>query len=149
MRPVRGSPASLRYPPFASFGWQIARLEFGADKGDDVVDRGDPGKALGGLVDPVAQRPGRVEQKLIGAAQALDVLAAEAAALHADDVEAGEPRAVADHLAVGDDVALDPGHAADHRVPADADELMHRRQPAEYRVILDDDMAGRASRCWP
>ena len=47
-----------------------------------------PPKPLRGLVDAVVQRAVRREQKLIGAAQPLDVLAAEAAALHADDVEA-------------------------------------------------------------
>ncbi len=122
----------------------MARLEIGADKADDVVDRGHPGKALGGLVDPVAQGSGRMEQKLVGIAQSLDVLAAEAAALHADDVEAGEPGAVADHLAIGNHVALDTRHAADHRVPADADKLMHRAQAAEKRVSVDNDMAGQS-----
>ena len=72
--------------------------------------------------------PGRMEQKLIGVAQPLDVLAAETAALHADDVEPGEPGAVAHHLAIGDHVALDPRHAADHRVLADAHELMRPRE---------------------
>ncbi len=69
-----------RYPPLASFGWQMARLEFGADEGDDVLDRTDTGKSLGGFADPVAQRPFGEKQELIGVAQALDVLAAESRA---------------------------------------------------------------------
>src|SRR5437899_2188943 len=69
----------------------------GADEGDDVIDRGDPAKPLGGLVDPVAECAVGREQELVGAAQPLDVLAAEAAALHADDVEAGQAGPIADH----------------------------------------------------
>src|SRR5207244_3730297 len=87
------------------------------------------------------ERPILREQELIGAAQPLYIVAAEAAALHADDVEPGQARPVADHHAIWDDVALDPRHAADHRMPADPHELMHRGKPAEDRVILDHDMA--------
>src|SRR6266849_10736580 len=135
--PWAESSASAAIRPFR-LADRAARI--GADKGDDVVDRADPGKALGRVVDPVVECPVIREQELIRAAQPLDVVAAEAAALHADDVDAGQPGAVAHHQAVGDDVALDPGHAADHRMPADPHELVHRRQPAEYRMILDHDM---------
>src|SRR5438132_1036039 len=113
----------------------------GADEGDDVVHRANSAEAFRRLDDPVVEGPVLREQELIGAAQPLDVVAAEAAALHADDVEAGQARPVADHHAVGDDVALDPRHAADHRVPTDAHELVHRREPAKDRVVLDHDMA--------
>src|SRR5438445_524474 len=115
----------------------------GADEGDHVVDRTDAAKAAGGLVDPVVEGAFGRKQELIGAAQALDVLAAEAVALHADDVEPAEPRPVAHHLAVGDHIALDARHAADHRMPADPHELVHRREAAEQRKVLDDDMAGQ------
>src|SRR5205085_4653711 len=67
----------------------------GADEGDDIVDRTDAAKAVGGLGDPVVQGALGREQELIGAAQPLDVLPAEAVALHADDVEPAEPRPVA------------------------------------------------------
>src|SRR6202023_4158539 len=91
----------------------------GADKGDHVVDRTDAAKPVGGLVDAVVEGALGREQELIGAAQTLDVLAAEAVALHADDVEPAEPRPIAHHLAIGDHVALDARHAADHCMPAD------------------------------
>ena len=67
----------------------------------------------------------------------------KAAALHPDDVETGQPGAVAHDLAIGDHVALDPGHAADHRMAADPHKLVDRAQPAEKGVFLDDDMSGQ------
>ncbi len=124
-------------------GWQIARLEFGADERDDVLDRGNAAKAFSGFGDPIAQCSIGKEQELIGVAQPLEVFAAEAAALHADDVEPGEAGAVAHDLAIGDDVALHTGHAADHRMLADPDKLMNGAQPAEHGVVLDDDVAGK------
>src|SRR4051812_39859388 len=87
-----------------------------AGENDDMTDR------LHVLVegcdvgDALAQRALLGEEKLIGAAQRLEVVALEAATLQPADVEPGEPRPVAHHRAVGDDVVLDPGHAADHRV---------------------------------
>ncbi len=115
----------------------------------DFADRSDPGKANRGLADPVAQGAGGMEQELIGIAQRLNVLATETVALHADDVEPGQPGAVAHRLAIGNDVALDPRHAADHCVPADADELMDRAQPAEKGVFLERRHVRPKSRCWP
>src|SRR5437667_5182483 len=66
----------------------------GADEFDDVVDRPDPAETLRGFGDPVAQGPVSGEQKLVGIAQALDVLAAEAATLHPDNIEAIQPSPV-------------------------------------------------------
>ncbi len=97
-----------------------------------------------------ASRPARprcralvAEQHLIGLAQRLDFVAREAAALQPDDVEAGEPRAVADHRAVGNHVALHAGDAADHGMLADPHKLMHRREAAEQGKVLDHDMASQ------
>src|SRR6185312_15256314 len=124
------------------FGLADRPARIGANERDHIVDRADPGKLRGRLLDPLAEGAAAVgEQELIGGAQTLDVVAAEPAALHSDDVEAGQPGAVAHHQPIWDHVALDPGHAADHRVPPDAHELMHRRQPAEDRVILDHHVA--------
>src|SRR5436190_20161921 len=99
----------------------------GADERDHVIDGTNAAVTLGNLVDPIIERAVGREQKLIGAAQGLDVLAAKAAALHTDDVQPAETRPVAHHLPIGDHVALDPRHAADHRMPPDAHELVHRR----------------------
>ena len=85
----------------------MARLEIGADEFDDLVDRPDTAETLRGLVYPVAQGPIRGEQELVRVAQALDILAAEAAALHPDDIEPAQSSPVSHHLAVGDDIALD------------------------------------------
>src|SRR6202521_3206121 len=56
------------------------------NKIDDVVDRGDAAETFGGFVHPVAQRAAGGEQELIGVAQAQDIVTAEAAPLHADDI---------------------------------------------------------------
>src|SRR5216684_2266651 len=115
------------------------------DKIDDVIDRGDAAEAFGGFVHPIAQRAVRGEQELIRVAQAHDVFTAEAAPLHADDVEPAKTRPLPNYLAVGDDVALDPGHPADHGVPADPDILMDGAEPPEKSVIIDDHMAAKGS----
>src|SRR5439155_7176470 len=73
------------------------------DEFEDVFDRSDAAKALGGFVYPIAQRAVRIEQQLIGIAQAQNVFAAEAAPLHADDVEPAKTRPLAHHLTIGDD----------------------------------------------
>src|SRR5204863_166678 len=107
----------------------------GPDKGEDIVDRGDAAEALGHFCDPVVESAVGREQKLIGAAQRLDVLATKAAALHADDVEPTEAGAIAHDLAIGNDVALDTGHTANHRMLPDPHELVHRR---EHDLLADD-----------
>src|SRR6185437_14060802 len=135
------SPAPARMPSLPTVSLRaVARLadgaaRIGADELDDVAHRPDVAEALSDVVDAFAQGAGIGEELLEGVAQRLDLLAREAAALHANDVDAGEPRSVAHDGAVGDDVTLDAGHAADHRVLPDADELVNRREPAEDRVI--------------
>ncbi len=62
----------------------------------------DAGEALGRSATRSAKGAGSAaNSSLVGGAQRLDVVAAEAAALHADDVEPGEPRAVAHHRPKG------------------------------------------------
>ena len=68
------------------------------------------------------------KQQPVGAAQAVDVVAREAAPLQADDVEARQVRAVAERHAVGDEVVLQARHAADEGMRADARELDARRR---------------------
>ncbi len=81
------------------------------------------------------QRPLLREQQTVRPAQGVDVLAGEAAALQADDVETGEVGAVAEHHAVGNAIVLQPGKAADEGMRADAGELDHRRAAAEDGVV--------------
>src|SRR5207237_5825272 len=91
----------------------------GADEFDDVVDRRNSAETLRGLVYPVAQCTIRGEQELVSVAEPLDILPAEAAALHPDDVEPTQSSPVSHHLAIRDDIALDTSHPPDHRLPAD------------------------------
>src|SRR5437764_11012667 len=102
----------------------------GTDEIENVVHRADPAETLGRIVDPVAQSAVLGKQELIGGAQPLDILPAVAAALDADDVETAQTGPVAHDLAIGDDIALDARHAADHRVPPDPDELMDGTEAA-------------------
>jgi hypothetical protein len=64
-------------------------------------------------------------------------------ALEADNVQTRQVRTVAEHHAKRNDVLLDPRHAADKSVRADAHELMHGAQAAEYGVVTDADMTGQ------
>src|SRR5579883_2800821 len=143
MRRRGRSPEPARMPslPAIPIGLAEAAAGIGADEGHDVLNRLRVGKARGNLVDPDAERAVLGEEKLKGAAQGLDFLAREAAALHPDDVEAGKPRAIPHHRTVGNDVAFDARHTADHRMLADADELMDCREPAQNGMVADDDMA--------
>src|SRR5260221_5091133 len=142
------SPAPARIPSLPTIRLQaLSRLadrpaRIGADEIDDVPDRLDVAETLGDVVDTLAQRAGVAKELLVGVAQRLDLVARETAALHADDVDAGQARPVAHHRAIGNDVALDPRHAADHRILTDADELMNRRKPADDGVVRNHDMPG-------
>ena len=143
---LRQTPASCHnpdaYSPFGPLGWQMARLE-SARMNSMMSSTGPmPLKRSRGLIDTLDQCPIRGEQELIGIAQTLDIVAAETAALHADDVEPAKPRPVTHDLAVGDDVALHSRHAPDHRVLADPHILMDGAQSAENGVLLDDNMTG-------
>ena len=83
------------------------------------------------------------KQQPVGAAQVVDVVAREAAPLQADDVEAGQVRAIAERHAVGDEIVLEPRHAADEGVRADARELDDRRAAADDGEVADGAMAGQ------
>ena len=71
----------------------------------------------------------------------VDRLALHAPALETREVESREVRAVAHDRARRDHVPLHPAHAADHRVVADAHELVHRAQPAEHGEVAHLHMA--------
>src|SRR6185437_5409956 len=77
------------------------------------------------------QRPRLAKQRLVGPPHALDVLQRETALLHADDIDAAEPAAIADSDAKRDQIVGDAGEAAEKSVRADAHELMRRRAAAK------------------
>src|ERR1700691_814048 len=147
MRRAGSSPAPATMPSLAAaigLGLAQATDRFGAGEIEHVAHWSDVGELLRHLFEPLGESPDLVtEQHLVGRAQRLNLLAREAATLQPDDVETRQTRAIAPHRAIGDDVALDPGDAADHGMAADAHELVHRAQAAEHGVILDADMAGQ------
>ncbi len=67
-----------------------------------------PAIALSGFGYAIAQRAIRREQELVSVAKRLDVLATEAASLHADNVQPAKSRPVPHHLAIRNDIALNP-----------------------------------------
>ena len=77
------------------------------------------------------------EQQAERGTQRLDLRALEAAAAQADDVQANQPRAVAEHGAERNDVRFHARHAADHRGAADAHVLMDCGSTADHRVVAD------------
>jgi hypothetical protein len=81
------------------------------------------------------------EEKAIGSADIVDLLAGEAAAAKADDVEAGQMRPVAHGHAIGNEIVLQARHASDEGVGADARELDHGGGTAEDHEISDCDVA--------
>ena len=75
--------------------------------------------------------PVAAEQHLVGAPQFVDRLMRKAAALQADEIEAGERGAVAERDAERNEVVLDAGKSADEGMRADAHELMRGRAAAD------------------
>ena len=73
----------------------------------------------------------------------MDRLVRETPALQADDIEAGEPGAIAERKAKGNEVMLDASKTADKRVGADANELMSGGAAAQNGEIADLAMAGQ------
>src|ERR1700693_195233 len=129
-----------------SFWLAYRAARIGADKIDDIVNGTDTAEALGGIADPIAECAVLGKQKLIRGAQSVDVLAAVAAPLHADDVEATQAGAITHYLAIGNDVALDARHTADHCMPPDPHELMDGGTPAQDGIIAHDKVdAGRGN----
>ncbi len=90
---------------------------------------------------PLGEHALMAEQVAERIVQQLDLGLVEATPLQADDIEPGQPGAVADHAAERDHVRLDPGYATDHGRAADPDILMDRRRSADHRMVGDRDMA--------
>ena len=99
-----------------------------ANEGDDLLDEVVVSEFLRRLFDTVGKLAGTEKKLLIGAAQIVNALTRKFAALHADNVEAGQSGIVAARQAEGNDVRAHAGERADHRVGADAAELMHGGQ---------------------
>ena len=108
-----------------------------AQECDDLLHGLLAGERLRDVADPLLQCAAAVEQHLVGAPELVDRLVREAPALEADDIEAGQGRAIAKREAKGNDVMLDAREAADERVSADANELMRRSAPADIGEIAD------------
>ena len=72
--------------------------------------------------------------------QQLDLRPVETASLQPDDIQPGQPRAVADYAAEWNDVGLHAGDPTDHRGTADTNVLMDRRRAADHRMVGDADM---------
>jgi len=72
----------------------------------------------------------------------MDLFARETVTLEAHDVESGQDGTIAERHAVRDEIILDPRHATDKRVSADANKLMHGAKTAENRVLAHGDMSG-------
>jgi hypothetical protein len=73
----------------------------------------------------------------------MDRLVGEAPALQADDIEAGEPGAVAERKAKGDEVMLDASETADEGVGPNPYELVNGGAAAQNGEIADLAMASQ------
>src|ERR1700751_409833 len=67
----------------------------------------------------------------------MDRLVGKTSALQADNMEAGEPGAVAERDPKWNQVMLDAGETTDERMGANADELVRRSTPADIGEITD------------
>src|SRR5215207_7460846 len=108
-----------------------------ADEVEDLVHELVRRELLGDVLDPLLEGTFVREEQPVGAADIVDLVAGEAAPPHADDVEAGEVRAVADRHPVGNDVLGSRRHAGRESMRADAHELMHADAAAEDGVVAD------------
>src|SRR5467141_3266294 len=95
----RGSaplPATIPSLPFIrALRLADGAARIGTNEIDDVVDRSDTGETLRGFGHAITQSAIGREQDLVRVAQPLDILTAEPAALHTDDVEPAQPGPVA------------------------------------------------------
>src|SRR5579863_7743739 len=111
--------------PAAVVGRQAQRAMLGrADEGEDFRDRRILGRQRLQLAEPLGKPAGAMKQLLIERPHGGEPLAAELAALHADDVETLEGRILAVDEAERNHVAAYPADAADHHLRPDPRELM-------------------------
>ena len=130
-------PAGHSSSSLPSRGIQIGRSPPARMKAIICCTGGFVGKRRGDVLDALLESAGTIEHLLVGAAQRLDRLLREAAALEADVIEAGEAAAPAVDQSERDDVVGDAGDAGDERVSADADELVRRGAAAEDDEVVD------------
>src|SRR4029079_7072278 len=147
LRPSRGLRAMLSWAwRRGIIGHAERALRLGFDEVDDLLDQGILVEHGLHVLEPLHQRAFAREHHAIRLTQLVDLLAREAFALQSDNIEAAEVGAVANRHAERDDVGGDAGHAADKRVCADADILMHGRESADDGAFADRHMSaqGRA-----
>src|SRR5262245_52811152 len=84
---------------------------------------------------PLAKNAFGEEQGVIRAPDPMNIVALEATAPHADNVETIEHTALADGEAEGNHVGSHPAHAGNHGSLADADELVDRGRATEDDVV--------------
>ena len=112
-------------------------------KGDDLLDSFLVGERLCDLVDALPQCAPAIEQHLVGTPQLVDRLVREASALQADDIQAREPRPVAERKPKGDQIVLDASETADKGVSSDTNELMRGGAAAHNSEITDIAVTGQ------
>src|SRR5262245_48510926 len=95
------------------------------------------------IIEPLQQCAFIREQQSVGTAQRMDVLARKAAPLQADDIETGQVGPVANRHAVGNEIVLQPRHAAEKSVRPDAGELDNRGTTAKDGEIADIAVPGQ------
>src|SRR5579883_1365090 len=115
---------------------------FGTDELDDLVDIAVRGENSRHFLKPFGKRAVGTEEHPVGASKRLYVVALEAAALQPHQIEAGQPRAITHGLRIGNDIALDAGHAAHEGMHADAAELVNRGISADEGVVGKRDVSG-------
>src|SRR5579871_2658987 len=118
--PPAKMPSVPRSVPIRGGRLAQTAARFGADEFDDLIDVAIGGEDSRHLLEAFGERPVRAEQHAVGAAERLDIVAVQAAALQSDQIETRQPRAIAHGLRIGNHVALDPGHPADEGTRADA-----------------------------
>src|ERR1700751_2571065 len=103
----RPPPATIpSLPVICPFRLTDGAARVRADEVEDIVHRCDTTEALGSFVYTITQRAIQGEQGLVSAAESLDILTTEAAALHADYVQPAKPRPVPHHLSVRNNIAF-------------------------------------------
>ena len=142
-------PPSRRQTSSSSRGTVIRRLVPARRKATILPTLASSGNVAATCVDPLGQRAVAEEQHAIGAAQRVDRLAREAAALEADQVEPAElrPRAPSTEPN-GMTSCSTPVMPPTIELLADAHELVHRAQAAEEHLVAHRARGRRGWRCW-
>src|SRR6476661_2749953 len=118
----------------------------GIDEGEDFRDRGILSRQIPVRFQTIGEHARAVKQRLIERSYHRKTRAGESAALHPDDVEAGERAVLAAHQGERDHVAAHAGKRPDHHLRAHPAVLMDRRQAANENKIADLAMPAQRRR---